>query len=121
MAVGKLDSRNTVQVIPDQSDGANPATIGVTPVVLYTCPANKKALVKTFLFRPTGFGAGTDMNANAAGVRLRTETATSLVMLDALGGREIVLNATETLTLDGDSAADNESAFWFITFQELPA
>jgi len=121
MALPVIVSRNQVNTIPDQAASGNPTTIGTTPFVIYTVPTGQKAILKSFVFRPTGFGAGTDMNANVASRRMRVETATSLVMLDAIAGAQLTLVAGDTVTLDGDSGSDNESAFFFISFVELPA
>jgi len=55
------------------------------------------------------------------GVLLRRSTAVEGAMVDCLAGKELILAATETLTIDGDAAGDNASCFWLITFQVLPA
>ncbi len=121
MALPIVISRNQVNVIPDKSASGNPNTIGTTPFVLYTVPTGFKTLLKAFLYRPTGFGAGTKMQPVVAGSNLRDDSSTSTVMFDCLSGATLLLNASETITLKGDSGSNNESAFWFITFQELPA
>ena len=95
------------------------ATIGTTPHVIYTCPTGLKARVLVFLYRPTGFGAGTLMRANVGGIRLREDTATSTTMFDALaGGSGLIITTGQTVTLDGDAGANNESAFFFVTVEE---
>lgn len=119
--VGRTNSRNNIQVLDvNVSNSGNPATIGTTPFVLYTCPAGKKALVKSFKWRPTGFGAGTLMNARAKTRILSQKTVTSSVM-EEVAGNGILLIAGETIDLNGDSGANNESAFFDITVQELSA
>ena len=120
MGLPQIISRNTINVIPDQSASGNPNTIGTTPFVLYTVPTGSKAILKTFLFRSTGFGAGTDMQAVANGIILLDTTTQATAMENALSS-PVILAAGQTVTLKGDSASNNESAFFFITFQELPA
>ena len=120
MVLPQIISRNTINVIPDQSNSGNPTTIGTTPFVLYTVPAGRKAILKTFVFRATGFGAGTTMQAVANGINLLDTSSTSNTMVNALVS-SIILAAGQTVTLKGDSGSNNESAFFFITFQELPA
>ena len=87
---------------------------------MYTCPANKTAKIVSFKYRATGFGAGTEMNARAKGQKLSTQTALPSSM-EEVAGNGIRLVATETIDLNGDSGANNESAFFDITVQELPA
>jgi len=121
MALPKVITRNQIQVLDVniQNEG-NPTTIGTTPFVLYTCPAGKVALVKSLKARFTGFGAGTLGNVRAKAFILRQTTATETVMIES-AGNGIRLIATETIDLHGDSGADNESAFFDVTVQELSA
>ena len=121
MALPVVVSRNQIQVLDVnvQNEG-NPNTIGTTPFVLYTCPSNKVALVKSIKVRFTGFGAGTTGNVRAKGNILRTTTSTETVMIES-AGNGIRLVATETVDLNGDSGSNNESAFFDVTIQELSA
>lgn len=110
---------NSIQKLDvNVSNDGNPATIGVTPFVLYTCPAKKVALVKSFKYAATGFGAGTLMNARAK-TRILDRMTVATNTMKEVAGNGIRLVAGETIDLNGDSAADNESAFFDITVQEL--
>lgn len=119
--VSDARTKNTIQKLDvNVQNSGNPATIGTTAFVLYTCPAGKVALVKSFKWRPTGFGAGTLMNARAKSVILQQALATSAVMFE-VAGNGIRLTAGQTIDLNGDSGANNESAFFDVTVQELTA
>lgn len=119
--VSQQRTKNSIQTLDvNVQNSGNPVTIGTTPFVLYTCPTGKTALVKSFKWRPTGFGAGTLMNARAKSVILSQKLATSLVM-EEIAGNGIRLIAGQTIDLNGDSGANNESGFFDITVQELPA
>lgn len=119
--VGRTNSRNQIQTADvNRQNSGNPANIGTTPVTLYTCPTGKVAIVKSFKSRFTGFGAGTEGYARAKGQRLRTTNVIESTMIE-IAGNGIRLVAGETIDLAGDSAANNESAFFDITVQELPA
>ena len=119
--VSSARTKNTIQKLDvNKQNSGNPATIGTTAFVLYTCPTGKVALVKSFKWRATGFGAGTEMNARAKSQKIDTTTAVMGSMREA-AGNGIRLVAGETIDLIGDSAANNESAFFDVTVQELPA
>lgn len=119
--VSQTTSRNQIQALDVnvQNDG-NPANIGTTPVVLYTCPANRRALVKSFKARFTGLGANTELYQRAKGQRVRQDiTGTETTMVE-VAGNGIRLTAGQTIDLAGNNAANNGSAFFDITVQELP-
>jgi len=122
MALPVIVSRNIKQKLAQnvEADG-NPTTIGATSTItIYTVPANKVCLVTNLLFRVTGLGNGTDMQLVAKGRRLRESTATETSMTES-AGQGILLRATETLTITGDAAGDNGSAFFVFSGAELPA
>lgn len=115
-------ARNQTQKIDvNIQNQGNPANIGLTPLVLYTCPAGKIAKVTSFKARCTGLGAGTEFYQRAKGQRLRETTSGAETSMFEVAGNGIRLVAGETIDLAGNSAADNESAFFDIAVQELPA
>lgn len=119
--VSQQRTKNLIQR-PDVniSNDGNPNTVGTTPFVLYTCPAGKVAIVKSFKYAATGFGAGTFMNARAKTRIIDRMTVATNTMVE-VAGNGIRLTAGQTIDLNGDSAADNESAFFDVTIQELPS
>jgi len=122
MALPVIVSRNQKQALPQnvQADG-NPVTIGsTTTITIYTCPTGKVALVTNFLVRFTGLGGNTSLFVNARGRRLRETTVTETTMVES-AGQGIRLEATETITLTGNNSADNGSAFFVFSGEELPA
>lgn len=115
-------TKNTIQKLDvNQQNSGNPANIGTTPVVVYTCPAGKTALVKSFKFRCTGLGAGTQVNVRAKGENLRSTTSGAEAAMIESAGNGIRLTAGQTCDLNGDSGSNNQSGFFDITVQELPA
>jgi len=122
MTLPQIISRNQKQSLLQniQSDG-NPTTIGTTAVVLYTCPAGKVALVTGLQVRFTGLGANTSLFVNARGRRLREDTTGTEASMVESAGQGIRLEATETITLTGDSGSDNGDGFFVLSIAELPA
>lgn len=119
--VSEARTKNTIQKLDvNKQNSGNPNTIGTTPFVLYTCPTGKVALVKSFKWRATGFGAGTEMNARAKSQKLQVTTVV-MTSMSEVAGNGIRLVAGETIDLNGDSGANNESAFFDVSVQELPA
>lgn len=117
----KKQSLNSIQKtdVNNQVTGTT-VLIGTTAVILYTCPTGKRALVKSFKITPTGFGAGTFIDAYKSTTPIKRYTAMATAM-DEIAGQGILLVAGQTLRLKGDSAANNESADYDISMQELPA
>lgn len=119
--VSSARTKNSIQKLDvNVQNNGNPVTIGTTPFVLYTCPTGKVALVKSYKVMATGFGAGTKINVRAKATNLRTTLAVETVMIES-AGNGIRLTAGQTIDLNGDSGANNESAFFDINVQELPA
>jgi len=122
MALPVIVSRNQKQVLAQnvEADG-NPTTIGATSIItIYTVPTGKVCLVTNLLFRVTGLGNGTDMQLNAKLRRLREATATETSMVES-AGQGILMTAGDTVTITGDAASDNGSAFFIFSGEELPA
>jgi len=122
MALPVIVSRNQKQALPQnvEADG-NPTTIGsTTTITIYTCPTGKVALVTNLLVRFTGLGGNTSVFVNAKLRRLREATATEASMIES-AGQGILLTAGDTVTLTGDNSADNASAFFVFSGEELPA
>jgi len=120
--VSVLVSRNIKQAVTQnrQADG-NPTTIGsTTTITMYTCPAGKVAIVTDLQVRFTGLGANTSLFVNARLRRLREDTTGTEANMVQSAGQGIRLAATETITLTGNNAGDNGSAFFIATITELP-
>lgn len=103
-----------------QGDG-NPVTIGTTAVVMYTCPALFVALITDLQVRFTGLGANTSLFVNARARRLREDTTGAETDMVESAGQGIRLVAGETISLSGNNAGNNGSAFFVFTAVELPA
>jgi len=123
MALPQIISRNQKQsLLQNVQDDGNPSTIGSgTTITMYTCPAGKVALVTSLLVRFTGLGGNTSLFVNARVRRLREDTTGTEASMVESAGQGIRLEATETITLTGNNAADNGSAFFVISVAELPA
>lgn len=120
--VGTITSLGTPQVIPDQSVKGTSVIIGTTPVVLLTIATGKKAKITAASFAGTSYGAGTYIKMLIAGVEVRRTAVIENAQVNSLpGSNPIILTAGQTITLSGDSAANNESAEYIVTYQELPA
>lgn len=115
---------SSVQKIPPTvGDQSNSSFVGVTAVVLYTCPAGKRAQVQRLAFRTISYGTNTVMQANVKGERVR-RTISPAVDVDPVRVDQaefIVLTAGETITLSGDGAGNNGSIDFIFTVLELPA
>lgn len=114
---------NVQKIPPTVGDQSNSSFVGVTPVVLYTCPAGKRAQVQRLAFRTISYGTNTVMQANVKGERVR-RTLSPAVDVDPVRidqAEFIVLTAGETITLSGDGAGNNGSIDFIFTILELPA
>ncbi len=119
--VGTLTPLGTNQVISDLSINGTSVVIGTTAVTLYTCPANKKAIIKSFSFAGTSFGAGTYIKSLVNAIETRRTIIIETQQVNSLGSGQIIVTAGQTVQLKGDSGANNESAEYNLTYQELPA
>lgn len=120
--VGTLTPLGNTQVIPDKSVNGSSTVIGTTPVTLYTCPTGKKAKITAASFAGTSYGAGTYIRLLINGVEMRRATTIENAQVNALtGSNSIILTAGQIIVLTGDSGANNQSAEYNVTYQELPA
>jgi len=120
--VGKRTVLGTTQVIPEINIRGTTLVIGTTEVILYTVPANKKALIKKACFESNGGGANTLMTvrivANSV-FEISTTNQDSAVNAGTMPNQE--LDAGDTINIIGDSGANNGAAEFTITIQETPA
>lgn len=122
MTLPQIIPRNTLQTIPEIPVLGVSVIIGTTVVVLYTCPAGKKAKITAAAFESNGGGANAIMQA-----RINTNSFHEIPLANqdepdnvpAMIGQ--VLEATDTINLLGDNAADNGAAEFNIALQESPA
>lgn len=119
--VGTITPLGTAQVIPDKSNNGTSVIIGTTAVTIYTCPTGKKSIIKSLSFAGTSYGAGTYIRSLVNGIETRRATVIEVAQVNSLPAGQIILTAGQTVTLVGDSAANNESAEYNVTYQELPA
>lgn len=118
--VGIISSLGTPQVIPDKSNNGTSTIIGTTPVIIYTCPTGKKSIIKALSFAGTSYGAGTYIRSLVNGIETRRGTVIEFAQVNSLPAGQIILTAGQTVSLTGDSAANNSSAEYNVTYQELP-
>jgi len=116
-----IQAKNQAQKTADISFSGNRTDVGTTPVVIYTCPTGQKARVTTFLWRPNGFGSGTEVFANVAGLRMDAETVIQTVFRSVLQGSDVGIEAGDTITLSGDGGSNNSTVLFFVTVLESPA
>lgn len=122
MTLPQIIARNTLQSIPEVPVLGFSVAIGTTVVTLYTCPAGKKAKITAAAFESNGGGANGLMQA-----RINTNSFHEIPLANqdepdnvpAMIGQ--VLEATDTINLLGDNAADNGAAEFNIALQESPA
>jgi len=122
MTLPQIIARNQLQRVPEiQVLGAS-VIIGTTVVILYTVPAGKKAIVRAAAFESNGGGANGLMQA-----RINTNSFHEIPLANEDEPQNVpaminqVLNATDTINLLGDNAADNGAAEFNISLQESPA
>jgi len=123
MALPVITARNVKQALSQnvEADG-NPTTIGsTTTITIYTCPAAKSCVVDDLQVRFTGLGANTSLFVNAKLRRLREDTTGTETSMVQSAGQGILLTAGDTVTLTGNNAGDNGSAFFVFSGTELPA
>lgn len=94
--------------------------VGTTAVVLYTCPAGKKAEIKAFTDRSVALGANVHQHATISGTNLRDMSGVEAGNTSE-GINGFTMNAGDTITLVGDNAANNGTINFFISLVELPA
>jgi len=118
----KLTVRGVSQTVQDTTVKGNSTVIGTTVVVLYTVPGGKKARVKSGASRFVSGGANTFLQVNVGGERVVRETAAPSppILQDIATIKGMVLEAGETIELEGDSGSDNGSMNFTFTFEELP-
>jgi len=123
MGLPQIVARNQSQVTGDTSLKGNENSIGTTPTILYTVPAGKKAIVTAAAARFVSGGANTNLDITIAGERIFRESAAPSppVLQDIPNVKGMVMLATETIVLLGDSGSDNGSMNFLFTFNELPA
>lgn len=119
--VGTTNSLNQIQKLDVNVRIINrTVAIGTTEVTLYTCPANKAALVKSYQRNCDNLGANSFIRWKAAGGSVARITATDTQLVE-MAGNGIRLEAGETLAVNGDAVANNGSADFVIGIQELNA
>jgi len=83
-------------------------------------PSNQKAVIIKAGARFISGGANTNLRLNIGGERMYNQTVADVQMVEITSATGQELDAGDTITLSGDSASDNGSMNYYITYKELP-
>lgn len=115
-------SKNSVQAPEiNKSVSAGFVNGGNVRKTIYTCPAGKVAIIKSFKTKMGALGANTYLDWEAKLVSLRHSTVSNDLLNVEIAGNGIRLTATQTLSYLGDAGANNADGSYDVAIQELSA